>query len=69
MEYDLRPYTQALKNVDRPQQAVIDWILRDTGTDVWFSEPTGILTADRTTLRVYHNAGCSKSSNKSTSVS
>jgi hypothetical protein len=57
MEYDLKPYTQALKNVDRPQQAVIDWVLRDTGTDVWFSEPTGILTADRTTLRVYHNDG------------
>jgi hypothetical protein len=55
MEYDIRPYTQVLKNVDRPQQAVIDWILRDTGTDVWFAEPTGILTADRSTLRVYHN--------------
>jgi hypothetical protein len=57
MEYDLRPYTQNLKSLDRPQQAVIDWILRDTGTDVWFSEPTGILTADRNTLRVYHNEG------------
>ncbi|MDZ4851877.1 MAG: hypothetical protein SGI77_21520 [Pirellulaceae bacterium] len=57
MEYDIRPYTQALKSVDRPQQAIIDWILRDTGTDVWFNEPTGILTADRTTLRVYHNDG------------
>jgi len=55
MEYDIRPYTQALKNVDRPQQAIIDWILRDTGTDVWFNEPTGILTADQSTLRVYHN--------------
>lgn len=57
MEYDIRPYTQALKSVDRPQQAIIDWILRDTGTDVWFNEPTGILTADRSTLRVYHNDG------------
>ncbi len=57
MEYDIRPYTQALKSVDRPQQAIIDWILRDTGFDVWFNEPTGILTADRSTLRVYHNDG------------
>lgn len=60
VEYDLRPYAQALKNVDRPQQAVLDWILRETGNDVWFNEPMGILTADRTTLRVYHNAGMQK---------
>lgn len=57
VEYDLRPYTQNLKSVDRPQQAVIDWILRETGSDVWFHEPMGILNADRSTLRVYHNAG------------
>jgi len=57
VEYDIRPYAQALKNVDRPQQAIIDWILRETGSDVWFNEPMGILSADRSTLRVYHNAG------------
>jgi len=60
VEYDLKPYTQALKNVDRPQQAVIDWIIRETGSDLWFQEPVGVLTADRTTLRVYHNAGMQK---------
>jgi len=60
VEYDLKPYTQALKNVDRPQQAVIDWIIRETGSDLWFQEPVGILTADRSTLRVYHNAGMQK---------
>jgi hypothetical protein len=53
-EYDLSPYTAAVKDHDRPQQAVVDWILRDTGTDVWFSEPLGILSATATTLRVYH---------------
>ncbi|MFO0014390.1 MAG: hypothetical protein ACK553_16785 [Planctomycetota bacterium] len=57
VEYDIRPYTQTLKNVDRPQQAIIDWILRETGNEVWFQEPVGILTADRSTLRVYHTAG------------
>jgi hypothetical protein len=57
MEYDIRPYTQGLKNIDRPQQAIIDWIVRETGSDVWFQEPVGILTADRSTLRVYHTAG------------
>ncbi|MBM4005527.1 MAG: hypothetical protein FJ295_19930 [Planctomycetes bacterium] len=53
-EYDLRPYTSRVANVERPEQAVIDWILRETGTDVWFGDPLGILSADRETLRVYH---------------
>lgn len=57
VEYDIRPYTQNLKNVDRPQQAIIDWIIRETGSEVWFQEPVGVLTADRSTLRVYHTAG------------
>ncbi len=67
MEYDLKPYNQALKNVDRPQQALIDWIIRDTGTDVWFNEPCGVLTADRTTLRVYHNEGMQQTYDRSMS--
>lgn len=54
-EYDLRPYTKELTTVDRPHQAVIDWILRDTGTDAWFTDPFGFINADRNTLRVYHN--------------
>ncbi len=54
-QYDLRPYTKELNGVERPHQAVIDWILRDTGTDVWFTEPFGFINADRDTLRVYHN--------------
>ena len=53
--YDLRPYTKELKTVDRPQQAIVDWVLRETGTDVWFTDPFGVLNADRNTLRVYHN--------------
>lgn len=54
-EYDLRPYTKELKTIDRPQQAIIDWVLRETGTDVWFTEPFGFINADREKLRVYHN--------------
>jgi hypothetical protein len=53
--YDLRPYSNELKEVDRPHQAIVDWILRETGTDVWFTDPFGILNADRDTLHVYHN--------------
>jgi hypothetical protein len=53
-EYDLKTYTQHLPNSARPEQALVDWILRETGTDVWFTEPFGIIQAKRDTLRVYH---------------
>lgn len=54
-EYDIKPYTKELATVDRPQQAIVDWVLRETGTDAWFTEPFGFINADRNTLRVYHN--------------
>ena len=52
--YDLRPYTGYLTNKDRPEQAIIDWIVRETGTDVWFTQPFGFMNADRDSLSVYH---------------
>jgi hypothetical protein len=53
-EYDISSYTARITTKERPQQAIIDWILRETGTELWFSEPLGILSADRSTLRCYH---------------
>lgn len=53
-EYDIRPYTLRGSNVERPEQAIVDWILRETGYEAWHSEPFGILSATRETLRVYH---------------
>jgi hypothetical protein len=53
-EYDLTPYTSRITGVAKPEQAVVDWILRETGTETWFSTPLGILSADTNTLRVYH---------------
>lgn len=53
-EYDISPYTLSVRDVAQPEQAIVDWILRDTGTKVWFTEPLGILNASSTTLRVYH---------------
>lgn len=52
--YDLRPYTGYLTKHDRPQQAIVDWVLRETGSDVWFNEPFGFISADRDSLSVYH---------------
>ena len=53
-EYDITPYTSELPNIQRPEQAVIDWIVKETGTRLWFSEPMGVLSADRKRVIVYH---------------
>jgi hypothetical protein len=52
--YDLRPYTGYLTKHDRPHQAIVDWIIRETGTDLWFTEPFGFISASRDSLSVYH---------------
>jgi hypothetical protein len=53
-QYDIRAYTERETGVTNPEQAIVDWILRETGTEVWFSEPLGLLNANSSTLRVYH---------------
>jgi hypothetical protein len=53
-EYDISAYTTRVTTTKRPEQAIIDWILRDTGYEAWHTEPLGILSAGPRTLRVYH---------------
>lgn len=53
-EYDIRPYTSKVTTTEKPEQAIVDWVLRETGTDIWFTDAVGMLNADRDTLRVYH---------------
>ncbi|WP_417732770.1 hypothetical protein [Rosistilla oblonga] len=53
-QYDLSRYTNNLSKIDKPEQAVVDWVLRETGTDVWFSEPFGFLSTNRNMLTAYH---------------
>ncbi|HEX5472854.1 MAG TPA: hypothetical protein VFW73_13265 [Lacipirellulaceae bacterium] len=53
-EYDIRPYTNRVTNTARPEQAIVDWILRETGYEAWHSEPVGLLSANHDVLRVYH---------------
>jgi len=50
----LPPYTLRVTSTERPEQAIVDWILRETGYEAWHSEPLGILSATRDKLRVYH---------------
>ena len=53
--YDITPFTKNYPAESHPEREIIDWILRETGTDLWFSEPLGILSATHDTLRVYHS--------------
>lgn len=53
-EYDISPYTSQITTTDRPQKAITEWILRETGTEMWFDEPLGILHANKDQLLVYH---------------
>jgi hypothetical protein len=53
-EYDITPYTSRVTTTENPQQAILDWILRETGNEMWFNEPLGILHANRSQLYVYH---------------
>ncbi|MCA9248105.1 MAG: hypothetical protein KDA42_13345 [Planctomycetales bacterium] len=53
-EYDISPYTLRVTTTNQPEQAIVDWILRETGYETWHSEPLGLLSANSRTLRVYH---------------
>jgi hypothetical protein len=53
-EYDISSYTMRVTTTNRPEQAIVDWILRETGYEAWHSEPIGILSATKRSLKVYH---------------
>jgi len=53
-EYDISPYTLRVTATKRPEQAIVDWVLRETGYEVWHGETAALLSADKRTLRVYH---------------
>jgi hypothetical protein len=53
-EYDISSYTTRVTSTKRPEQAIVDWVLHETGYEAWHTEPLGILCAGPRTLRVYH---------------
>ena len=53
-EYDITPYTARVTSTNRPEQAILDWILRDTGYEAWHTQPLAILSIDNRRLVVYH---------------
>ena len=42
-EYDITPYTVRNTTTSHPEQAIVDWILRETGYEAWHSTPVGLL--------------------------
>ena len=55
--YDITPYTQDRKlpaGSIPPEQVLVDWILRKTGTTMWHTGPFSILKANPDKLYVYH---------------
>ena len=56
-EFDITPHTQERRlptGGALPEQAIIDWIVRKTGTHMWHTAPFGILSADSEKLCAYH---------------
>lgn len=54
--YDISPYTTSVKSVPNPEKNILNWILRETGTDTWFGESVGVLSVGRHSVRCYHDA-------------
>jgi len=53
-DYDISPYTTRVTSTARPEQAILDWILRETGYETWHTTPTAVLSIDNRKLSVYH---------------
>lgn len=55
-EWDITPYTKGrvFPPGAKPEQTIIDWIIRQTGVETWHSSPFSILYADSEKLIAYH---------------
>jgi len=53
-DYDISPYTTRVTSTNKPERAIVDWILRETGYEAWHGEQLAMLSADHQRLRVYH---------------
>ena len=53
-EYNLAPFTSRQNTPGRPEQAVVDWIIQETGDETWHGEEVAVLSAGRGRLQVFH---------------
>jgi hypothetical protein len=54
--YNLAAYTTRLNGVAHPEQAVVEWVLKQTGPETWHGEDPAVLSASRGRLRVFHRS-------------
>ncbi len=53
-QYNISKYTSKFPRMSNPESAVMDWILMETGFEIWHSEIPAMLNVTRTTVNVYH---------------
>ncbi|MDO4571217.1 MAG: hypothetical protein Q4D38_12590 [Planctomycetia bacterium] len=53
-KYNILPYTSRVTNSATPQRAVQDWILLETGFDIWHAEIPAMLNVAPDCVNVYH---------------
>jgi hypothetical protein len=53
--YDITRYASLAHNQGAPQNAIVEWIFRRTGTAPWHGEKIAVLSASRTQIRAYHD--------------
>ncbi len=53
--FDISRYTGLDHSQQNPQNAIIEWIFRRTGTAPWHGEKIAVLSASRSRVKAYHN--------------
>ncbi len=53
--YDITRYASLAHNQGAPQNAIVEWIFRRTGTAPWHGEKIAVLSAGRTQIRAFHD--------------
>jgi hypothetical protein len=53
--FDISRYTGLAHSQNNPQNAIIEWIFRRTGSAPWHGDKVAVLGASRTQLRAYHS--------------
>jgi hypothetical protein len=58
--YDIGHYTGLAQNQSTPQNAIVEWIFRRTGTSPWHGDKVAVLSASRSQVRAFHDAATLK---------
>ena len=58
--YDIGRYTALSQNQSAPQNAIVEWIFRRTGSSPWHGDKVAVLSASRTQVRAFHDAATLK---------